>query len=151
MSNHALRNKVDNVTDKAADLVENAGETLHKVVDGAVERGVDVAEAVGKRVSKAADSVDDARSDASEMVAERVDQVSAQLARGKEATVQFLDDLIAGANNLSRRAGAYVRENPGKTFAAATVVTLVAATAIRRSRQRAAEQAGKSETLKDES
>jgi len=135
-NSHAMRKQVDNATDQAASAAEGASGTLHNAVDSVVERSIDVVDAVGRKAAVAADKIDQVRTQAGEKISEKLEQAGAQLSRGKEATMQFLDDLLEGANNLSQRAGRYVRENPGKTFAAVAVVTLVAASAMRSRRNR---------------
>jgi ElaB/YqjD/DUF883 family membrane-anchored ribosome-binding protein len=135
MSNtHTLRKQVENAADHTADLAEGAGEALNRTVDKAVDRSVEAVAAVGRKAGKAADKLEHTQADAGEALAEKLALASESLKAGKEATLSFLDDVMEGASKLSRRAGRYVRENPGKTFAAVTLVTLVGAAALRRSR-----------------
>lgn len=140
MSNtHTLRKQVENAADRTADLAEDAGEALHRTVDQAVVKGSEAITAVGRKAGKAADTLEDAKEDAAEALAEKLALASRSLQAGKEATLSFLDDVMEGASKLSQRAGRYVRENPGKTFAAVTLVTLVGAAALRHRRNNSAQ------------
>ncbi len=133
MSNtHTLRKHVENAADRSAELAERAGEVVTHAVDSAVDKSVEAAAAVRRKASKTADRLEDAQADAGDALAEQLALASEKFSAGKEATLNFLVDVMEGATKLSQRAGRYVRENPGKTFAAVTVVTLLGAAALRR-------------------
>ena len=135
MSTAPILKKVDRTLDKADDMLDAAGSKANEVVDDAVDLGHDAINAASKKARKAAQSIDEQESELREDLAARVSDLGNKFQDGKEATMQLFTDIAAGASNLTQRAGRYVRENPGKSFAAVTLLTLVAATAVRRRRR----------------
>lgn len=135
MNTAPILKKVDRTLDKADDMLDAAGSKANEVVDDAVDLGHDAIKSAGKKARKAAESVDDQESELRDDLAARVSDLGNKFQDGKEATMQLFTDIAAGASNLTQRAGRYVRENPGKSFAAVTLLTLVAATAVRRRRR----------------
>lgn len=135
MNTAPILKKVDRTLDKADNMLDAAGSKANEVVDDAVDLGHDAINAAGKKARKAAESVDDQESELRDDLAARVSDLGNKFQDGKEATMQLFTDIAAGASNLTQRAGQYVRANPGKSFAAVTLLTLVAATAMRRRRR----------------
>lgn len=114
----------------AARVGEKIVDAYHNVRDRLQEHGVDAkaeASAVAARVKEKA-------SDLSQDVSAGYAVAKDKLSEGKESAMELFNDLIDQLGSSTARMGDYIKKNPGKSFAAAAVVGLIATRAMSKRR-----------------
>lgn len=121
-TNHTGKPEVGaRIADAYHAISDKVQDSVHKVREFAAQAGDNLAAKATK---------------AGETAGEVLEATKEKYAAGKEAGVEFIDELMVKARSISGSVGNYVRDNPGKSFVAAAVVGWLAVRGVRRSLRR---------------
>lgn len=115
----------------AARVGEKIADTYHNVRDRLQEHGADAKAEAGSVAARVKEKAGEVSQDLSAGYAVAKDK----LAEGKESAIELFNDLIDSLGSTTAKVGDYVKKNPGKSFAAAAIVGLIATRAMSKRRK----------------
>ena len=114
----------------AARVGEKIVDTYHNVRDRLQEHGADAKAEAGSVAARVKEKAGEVSQDLSAGYAIAKDK----FVEGKDSAMELFNDLIDQLGSSTARMGEYVKKNPGKTFAAAAIIGLVATRAMSKRR-----------------